>query len=122
MRALNLKIFIIHLELKYIKVEDDQCYQHNRNLCDFNGSTLGVTVGANMDVFWESSEEEGGSFPIQKITLQILLVSKRYIWERKKVNVISKKGGRGRGVIANPKNFIANLRILNGFSGKKSAM
>ena len=23
------------------------------------------------------------------------------------------------GVIANPKNFIANLRILNGFSGKK---
>ena len=31
---------------------------------------------------------------------------------------MSKEGGRG-GVIANPKNFIANLRILNGFSGKK---
>ena len=31
---------------------------------------------------------------------------------------MSKKGGKG-GVIANPKNFIANLRILSGFSGKK---
>ena len=31
---------------------------------------------------------------------------------------MSKKGGEG-GVIANPKNFIANLRILNRFSGKK---
>ena len=29
------------------------------------------------------------------------------------------KRGRGGGVIANPKNFIANLRILSGFSGKK---
>ena len=32
---------------------------------------------------------------------------------------MSKKGGRGEGVIANPKNFIANLRILTNFSGKK---
>ena len=35
---------------------------------------------------------------------------------------MSKKGGRGGGVIANPKNFIANLRILTNFlefSGKK---
>ena len=31
---------------------------------------------------------------------------------------MSKKGGEG-GVIANPKKFIANLRILSGFSGKK---
>ena len=31
---------------------------------------------------------------------------------------MSKKGGEG-GVIANPKNFIANLRILFLFSGKK---
>ena len=50
--------------------------------------------------FWKTSEGGGGSFPIQKITLQILLVSKRY-------------------VLANPKKFIANLRILNEFSGKK---
>ena len=41
--------------------------------------------------FWKSSEGggRGGSFPIQKITLQILLVSKRYILERKKRNVIN---------------------------------
>ena len=32
-----------------------------------------------MDVFFEKCRKGGGSFPIQKITLQILLVSKRYI-------------------------------------------
>ena len=32
---------------------------------------------------------------------------------------MSKKGGERGGVIANPKKIIANLRILNGFSGKK---
>ena len=67
--------------------------------------------------FWKTSEGGGGSFPIQKIKLQILLVSKRYILG-KKAQCNFQKGGRG-GVIANPKNFIANLRILSGFSGKK---
>ena len=67
--------------------------------------------------FWKSSERGGGSFPIQKITLQILLVSKRYILV---VNFGKnvQKGGRG-GVIANPKNFIANFSHTYEFSGKK---
>ena len=61
--------------------------------------------------FWKTSEGGGGSFPIQKITLQIFLVSKRYILV---VNFGKnvQKGGEGGGVISNPKNFIANLRKL----------
>ena len=72
-----------------------------------------TTVAPKIDVFWKSAEGGGGAFPIQKITLQILLVSKRHILEKKR-NVISKKGGEG-GVIANPKKIIANLRILTNF-------
>ena len=65
----------------------------------FDTANLGTTVGSKMDVFLEKFRRggAGGSFPIQKITLQILLVSKRYILERKKRNVISKKGGEGGG-------------------------
>ena len=64
-----------------------------------------------MDVFFENFRRGGGSFPIQKITLQIFLVSKRYILV---VNFGKnvQKGGEGGGVISNPKNFIANLRKL----------
>ena len=79
---------------------------------------LGVTGFPKLDVFLENFRRGGGSFPIQKITLQILLVSKRYILE-KKTQCNFQKGGERGGVIANPKNFIANLRILSGFSGKK---
>ena len=69
-----------------------------------------MTGFANLDVFLENFRRGGGSFPIQKITLQIFLVSKRYILV---VNFGKnvQKGGRG-GVISNPKNFIANLRKL----------
>ena len=92
-------------------------------MLDVFSSDLKDTKGRPSTQKWmfllENFRRGGGSFPIQKITLQILLVSKRYILERKKHNVISKKGGRGGGVITNPKNFIANLRILNEFSGKK---
>ena len=70
-----------------------------------------------MDVFLENFRRGGGSFPIQKITLQILLVSKGYILEKKR-NVISKKEGRGGGVIANPKNVLANLRKITNFLEK----
>ena len=74
-----------------------------------------------MDFFGKGPREGGGSFPIQKITLQIFLVSKRYILV---VNFGKnvQKGGRG-GVISNPKNFIANLRKLTHiykFSQKKA--
>ena len=33
---------------------------------------------------------------------------------------MSKKGGRGRGVISNPKNVIANLRIFTSFRDKSA--
>ena len=63
----------------------------------------------------------GRSFLIQKITLQILLVSKRYI-----LVVIfgkmSKKGGRGGGVHRQSKKFIANLRILKNFLEKSNVI
>ena len=75
-----------------------------------------MTVGAKMDVFLEKFRRGWGrgSFPIQKITLQILLVSKRYILV---VNFGKnvQKGGRGGGVIANPKislQIYAYLRIF----------
>ena len=72
----------------------------------------------NLCFFGKVPKGGGGSFPIQKITLQILLVSKRYILV---VNFGKnvQKGGRGGGGIANPKNFIANLRILTNFLEKK---
>ena len=61
--------------------------------------------------FFGKLPKGGGSFPIQKITLQIFLVSKRHILV---VNFGEnvQKGGEGGGVISNPKNFIANLRKL----------
>ena len=72
-----------------------------------------------MDVFLEKSRGGGGSFPIQKITLQILLVSKRYILEKKKRNVISKKGGRGGGSSPIQKISLQIYAYLTDFLGKK---
>ena len=46
--------------------------------------------------FFGKLPKGGGSFPIQKITLQILLVSKRYILG-KKAQCNFQKGGRGGG-------------------------
>ena len=39
----------------------------------------GVPVFPNLDVCWKKSKGGGGSFPIKKNSLQIFLVSKRYI-------------------------------------------
>ena len=58
--------------------------------------------------FWKTSEG-GGVISDPKNTLQIFLVSKRYILV---VNFGKKCPKRGGGVISNPKNFIANLRKL----------
>ena len=57
---------------------------------------LGVIGSPKMDVFLENFRRGGGSFPIQKITLQILLVSKRYILG-KKAQCNFQKGGREGG-------------------------
>ena len=59
--------------------------------------------------FEKGPKRGGGSFPIQKITLQIFLVSKLYILV---VNFGKNVQKGGEGVISNPKNFIANLRKL----------
>ena len=88
-----------------------------------NNAVLGASGFPKLDVFLENFRRgRGGSFPIQKITLQIFLVSKRYILV---VNFGKnvQKGGRGGGVISNPKKFIANLRKLTNiyeFSQKKA--
>ena len=66
-----------------------------------------------MDVFLKRK-----SFSIQKITLHILLVSKRYILVLNFGKNVHKEGERG-GVIANPKNVIANFSHTCEFSGKK---
>ena len=69
----------------------------------FKSSNVGLCISddrrpKNGRFFKKVPEGGGGSFPVQKITLQILLVSKRYILEKKKRNVISEKGrGGGRG-------------------------
>ena len=45
-----------------------------------SGDCLGTSVSPNMDVFFgKLPKGGGGAFPVQKFTLQILLVSKRYI-------------------------------------------
>ena len=67
--------------------------------------------------FWKTSEGGGGHFRSKKLHCRFCWFQSGIFWVKKR-NVISKKGGGG-GVIANPKNFIANLRILSGFSGKK---
>ena len=59
---------------------------------------LGVTGSAKMDFFLENFRRGGGdwgSFPIQKITLQILLVSKRYILVVNFGENVQKGGERG---------------------------
>ena len=79
---------------------------------------LGVTGFPKMDVFLENFRRGGGGhFRSKKLHCRFCWFQSGIFWVKKR-NVISKKGGGG-GVIANPKNFIANLRILSGFSGKK---
>ena len=56
--------------------------------------------------FGKSPKGGGGSFPIQKITLQIFLVLKRYILVVNFGKNVQKGGG---GVISNPKKIIANF-------------
>ena len=71
-----------------------------------------------MDVFLEKFRKGGGgAFPIQKITLQILLVSKRYILV---VNFGKnvQKGGRGGGH-RQSKKFHCKFTHTYEFSGKK---
>ena len=68
---------------KIIVTRNRQCYISTvliilTDLAIFNA--LGVTGFPKLDVFLENFRRGGGgSFPIQKITLQIFLVSKRYI-------------------------------------------
>ena len=63
--------------------------------------------------FWKTAEGGGGSFPIQKITLQILLVSKRYILG-KKAQCNFQKGGRGGRKLEYRHSFIAIYPLLCG--------
>ena len=63
----------------------------------------------------------GGHFRSKKLHCRFCWFQSGIFWVKKR-NVISKKGGGGGGVIANPKNFIANLRILNRFSGKNDGL
>ena len=57
--------------------------------------------------FFGKLPKGGGSFPIQNITLQILLVSKRYILEKKKAQCnFQKRGGGGQRPFGSfPKNI-----------------
>ena len=85
---------------------------------------LGVTGFPKLDVFLENFRRGGGgSFPIQKITLQIFLVSKRYILV---VNFGKnvQKGGEGGGHLQSKK-FHCKFTQVNAYLrtfAKKSAM
>ena len=74
-----------------------------------------------MDVFLEKSLK-GGSFPIQKFSLQIFCIRNGIFWSYI-LEKMSKKGGK-EGVISNPKKIIANLRklmyIYDFFCGKSA--
>ena len=63
----------------------------NKTMCDFDLSwctvqvsyltvILGVTVSPNLDVFLEKVRGGGGSYPIQKITLQIFWFQNGIFW------------------------------------------
>ena len=73
--------------------------------------------------FWKNSEGGGGAFPVQKITLQIFLVSKRYILV---VNFGKnvQKGGRGGGgsspIQKISLQIYASYRIFTNFRKKKA--
>ena len=76
-----------------------------------------MTVGAKMDVFF-GKLQRGGVISDPKNYIADFVGFKAVYFGEKKRNVISKKWGEG-GSSPIQKIFIANLCILNGFSGKK---
>ena len=82
-----------------------------------DSTDLGTTVSPNMDVFLENFRRGEGVISGPKNYIANFVGFKAVYFGRKFWKNVQ-KGGRG-GVIANPKNPIANLRILKNFLEKK---